>query len=154
LRQQRRLSQLRFQEDYYEHLREDRLRLESVSYVYYAPEFRYYRGGSYYETSRYGADMIRRAVNLGYSEGVRAGQADRADGYRFDYDDSYAFQDAAFGYDGYYINLPEYQYYFREGFRRGYEDGFNGQWRYGSYYGGSFNILGAILQGIFDPRGF
>jgi hypothetical protein len=155
LRQERRLSQLRFQQEYFEHLRQDRIRLEAErDYYYAAPEYRYYRAGRYYETSRYGSDMLRRAVNYGYAEGARAGQADRADGYRFDFDDSPAFQDAAYGYDGYYVDLPEYQYYFREGFRRGYEDGYEGRYQYGSYNNGVFNILGGVLQGLFDPRPF
>jgi hypothetical protein len=43
-------------------------------------DYRYSRGGSYYETNRYGAQMLRRAVNNGYEEGFWAGQADREDG--------------------------------------------------------------------------
>jgi hypothetical protein len=98
--------------------------------------------------------MLRQAVNDGYAEGVRAGQADRADGYRSDFNESPAYQDAAYGYDGYYVDLPEYQYYFREGFRRGYEDGYDGRYQYGSYSNGVFNIIGSVLRGIFDPQGY
>jgi len=47
-----------------------------------------------------------------------------------------------YGYDGYYVDVTEYQYYFREGFRRGYEDGYYGRSQYGSYSGGKFAILG------------
>ena len=36
-------------------------------------------GGRYYETNQYGADLLRQAVNYGYDQGVRAGQADRQD---------------------------------------------------------------------------
>ena len=154
LRQQRRLAQSRFQHEYFERLRQNRLRLNSWNYVYVAPSYRYYRGGQYYQTSSYGASMIRQAINDGYAEGVRAGQADRADGYGFDYDDSFAYQDASFGYDSYYVDLPEYQYYFREGFRRGYEDGYEGRYQYGRYSNGVFSIAGAILQSIFDPRNY
>jgi len=50
--------------------------------------------------------------------------------------------------------LGEYQYYFREGFRRGYEDGYYGRWQYGSYSNGVFSLLGGILQGILDLRPF
>jgi hypothetical protein len=55
---------------------------------------------------------------------------------------------ASYGYDGYYVDLNEYQYYFREGFRRGYEDGYRNSSRYGRYNNGSHSILGAILEGI------
>jgi hypothetical protein len=43
------------------------------------------------------------------------------------------------------VDLAEYQYYFREGFRRGYEDGYYGRYQYGSYSGGKYQILGNIL---------
>jgi hypothetical protein len=46
------------------------------------------------------------------------------------------------------VDLNEYQYYFREGFRRGYEDGYYGRYQYGSYSNGNYSILGAILDSI------
>jgi hypothetical protein len=57
-------------------------------------------------------------------------------------------QDASYGYDGYYVDLGEYQHYFREGFRRGYEDGYYSRSQYGSYSNGGYSILGAILEQI------
>jgi hypothetical protein len=54
----------------------------------------------------------------------------------------------SYGYDGYYVDLSEYQYYFREGFRRGYEDGYYSRSRYGRYSNGSASILGTILESI------
>jgi flagellar biosynthesis/type III secretory pathway protein FliH len=45
------------------------------------------RGGSYYETNEYGADLLRQAVNNGYQEGFRAGEADRQDRWHSDYRD-------------------------------------------------------------------
>lgn len=92
--------------------------------------------------------MLRQAVRYGYEEGVRAGQSDREDNWAFGYQDSYAYQDATFGYNGYYIGLDEYRYYFREGFRRGYEDGFYDRWQYGSYAEGTFRLLGNVLLEI------
>src|SRR5262249_33490322 len=100
--------------------------------------------------NRYGADMLRRAVNLGYEEGYRAGIADREDGWTFDYQSLDAFEDATYGYDGYYVDLAEYQYYFSEGFRRGYEDGYYGRYEYGAYSNGSYNILGNVLNLILN----
>jgi len=140
---------LRYQQNYYNRLQRDRLRLQRGSYynslIY---NYRYNRGGSYYYTSSYGASMLRRALNDGYAQGYEAGQADRYDDWDFDCDNSYGYQDASYGYDGYYIGLGEYQYYFRQGFRRGYEDGYYGRYQYGYYNGGRRSLLGTILKGI------
>ena len=129
------------------------LRLQSFRYDDYgSPNYSYYREGSYYETNQYGANLLRQAVNNGYEEGFRAGQADREDGWHENYRDSDAYQDSTYGYDGYYVDLNEYQYYFREGFQRGYEDGYNDRNEYGSYSNGSYNILGEILDTILEIR--
>jgi hypothetical protein len=152
LQQQRRRAQLRYQQRYLGQLSRDQLRLQQWSYnndYYSSPyNYRYSRGGSYYETNQYGAEMLRRAVNDGYEEGFYAGQADREDGWSFSPDEAYAYQDASYGYDGYYVDLNEYQYYFREGFRHGYEDGYYRRSQYGRYSNGSYSILGAILERI------
>jgi hypothetical protein len=100
--------------------------------------------------------MLRQAVRYGYEQGVRAGLADREDRWRFNYQDSYAYQDATFGYGGYDVGLSDYRYYFREGYRRGYEDAFYGRSRYGSYStgGGGINILANVLQQILNLQAF
>jgi flagellar biosynthesis/type III secretory pathway protein FliH len=92
--------------------------------------------------------LLRQAVNYGYQEGFRAGQADRQDRWRSNYQGSYAYQDANYGYNGYYVERDDYNYYFRQGFRRGYEDGYNSRYRYGRYYNGSYSILDAILAQV------
>ena len=92
--------------------------------------------------------MLRRAMNDGYSQGFQAGQADRYDDWDYDYDNSDGYRDASYGYDSYYVGLSEYQYYFREGFRRGYEDGYYGSSQYGRYSNGRRSLLGNILRGI------
>ena len=149
LEQQRRLNQLRYQQRYFERVRRDQLRLQQWRYNDYGPyNYRYRRGNSYYNTNQYGAEMLRRAVNDGYREGYQAGQADRQDGWGFNPQEAYGYQDASYGYDGYYVDLSEYQHYFREGFRRGYEDGYYSRSQYGRYSNGSGSILGAILEGI------
>ena len=154
--QQRRMGQWRFQQDYLNRLRRDQIRLQnSRPYYYYGgPSYRYYRGGSYYETNQYGVNMLRQAINNGYAEGVRAGQADRQDGFRFSPQDSYAYEDAMYGFDNYYVDPGEYQYYFRQGFQRGYEDGYNGRYQYGTYSNGVFNILSNILSSIFSAQSY
>jgi hypothetical protein len=140
---------LRYQQQYLDRLRRDQLRLQQWRYNDYGPSnYRYRRGNSYYETNRYGAEMLQRAINDGYQQGYSAGRADREDGWGFNPNDAYGYQDASYGYDGYYVDLDEYQYYFREGFRRGYEDGYHSSSRYGRYNNGVANILGAIVEGI------
>jgi hypothetical protein len=89
-------------------------------------------------------------VNYGYQEGFRAGAADREDRWRGDYQDSFAYQDANYGYSGYYVDQADYNYYFREGFRRGYEDGFSDRYQYGVYSNGSYSVLGNVLSLILN----
>ncbi|MEK6301243.1 MAG: hypothetical protein AABO41_11015 [Acidobacteriota bacterium] len=141
---------MRYQQRYLDNLRQDQLRLQSWQYSYAPPQYRYYRGGRYYQANRYSADMLRQAVRNGYEEGVRAGLSDREDRWRSNYQDSYGYQDASYGYNGYYVGLSDYRYYFREGFRRGYEDGYYGRSRYGSNSNGAFNILTGVLQTILN----
>jgi flagellar biosynthesis/type III secretory pathway protein FliH len=152
------MAQYRFQQQYLARLRQQQIRIQNARnynyardpYFYTAPSYRYSRGGSYYETNQYGVNLLRQAVNNGYEEGFRAGQADRQDRWRSSYEDSYAYQDSTYGYTGYYVDPEDYRYYFREGFRRGYEDGYNSRYQYGRYSGGKYNILGAILSQILN----
>jgi hypothetical protein len=110
--------------------------------------YRYARGGRYYQTNQYGIDLLRQAINFGYEEGWRAGEADRADRGRGGYEDSYAYQDANYGYRGLYVDRDDYNNYFREGFRRGYEDGYYERSQYGTYANGRTSILAAVLGTI------
>ena len=112
--------------------------------------FRYSRGGSWYETNQYGANLLRQAVNYGYAEGFRAGDADRRDRWRSSYQDSFAYQDANYGYTGYYVERDDYNYYFREGFRRGYEDGYGRHSVYGQRSGSSFVIRSNVFSVILN----
>jgi hypothetical protein len=156
--QQRRPAQYGFQQDYYRRLRQQQLRLQNERnynysndpYYYTGWTHRYNRGGTSYQTNQYGADLLRHAVNNGYQEGFHGGQADRQDRWRSNYQDSYAYQDANYGYGGRYVQQDEYNYYFRQGFSRGYEDGFNSRSQYGSYSNGKYSMLSAILGGILN----
>jgi hypothetical protein len=155
LQKQQRQAHLRFQQQYLERLRQDQINLQNArSYEYSAPSYRYSRGGRYYQTNQYGVDMLRQGVNHGYERGVRAGQADREDRARFSYKDSYAYQDASYGYNGYHVDLNEYRHYFREGFSRGYQDGYYGRSQYGSNSNGAFSLLGNILQQVFNVQSY
>jgi hypothetical protein len=154
LQQAHRSAQYSFQEQYIAGLNDQRQRLNTyVTYNYYndpyfytPPTYRYLRAGRYYETNEYGARVLREAVNDGYEQGFRAGVADRQDGWRFDYRNSYAYQDANYGYVGFYVDRVEYNYYFREGFRRGYEDGYYSRSRYGVRLNGKAAIAAGILS--------
>lgn len=44
------------------------------------------------------------------------------------------------------MDLDDYSYYFREGFRRGYEDGYAGRYQYGRYVNGSYSLLDVVLS--------
>jgi hypothetical protein len=131
-------------------LQSDRHDYNNDPYFYTAPDYRYNRGGRFYETNQYGADMLRQAINFGYQEGYLAGQADRQDRWRSDYQDSYAYQDGNYGYDGYSVDQADYNYYFRQGFQRGYGDGYNSRYQYGRYSGGKYTIQVGIMGTILN----
>jgi hypothetical protein len=157
LQQQKRTAQYDVHQQYEARLRQQQSHVQqSQGHYNYGRDpyfstpatYRYSRGGRYYETNQYGLNLLRQAVNYGYDEGVRAGLADRRDRWESNYGKSFAYQDANYGYTGFYVDRDDYNYYFREGFRRGYEDGYNSHYQYGTYSGGKGSILGAILGGI------
>jgi hypothetical protein len=156
LQQQNRRAQVVYQQQYVAGLHQQQLRIQGQTqynyggdpYFYTASTYRYARGGRYYETNQYGAALLRQAVNYGYDQGVRAGRADRQDRWASNYQDSYAYQDANYGYGGFYVDQADYNNYFREGFRRGYEDGYGAHYRYGTYTNGRGVVLTAILGNI------
>jgi len=152
---QNRAAQYAYITDYNNRLYAQQARYATQSFDYYndpyfysAPSYRYMRDGAYYTINQYGVNMLNTAVNDGYGEGYRAGRADRMDGWRADYRSNWVYQNATYGYNGYYLDRGEYSYYFREGFRRGYEDGYYSRYQYGSYSNGSYSIVGAVLNTI------
>ena len=104
--------------------------------------------GATRETNQFGVDALRQAVNLGYREGYRSGQADREDHWKANYANSPAYREATYGYTGSYVDQADYSYYFREGFRRGYDDGYRSRLQYGSNVNGNYSILSNVLSGI------
>ncbi len=97
LRQQKRIQHLKFQEQYEDRLRAQRAQLSQARYDYYndpyyytAPNYRYVRGGQYYQTNQYGMKKLEQALQAGYNEGYRAGHADREDRWRYDYQSAFA----------------------------------------------------------------
>ena len=156
LQLQRRLAQARYMEDYWRRLAQQQQRVNSWQsynynndpYFYTPANYRYGYGGSYYETNQYGANLLQQAINEGYREGYDAGRADRNDSWRYGYQDSFAFQDANYGYNGMYVSQSSYNYYFRQGFQRGYEDGYYSRNQYGRNVGGTLAVLGAVIGTI------
>ncbi len=112
------------------------------------PRYRYARGGVFYETNDFGANVLRQAVDTGYAQGFATGRADRQDRWQDDYQNAYAYQDANYGYDGFYVDRGQYNYYFRQGFSRGYDDAYYGRSRYGVYTAGRYSVAGAVLSGL------
>jgi hypothetical protein len=151
LERQRRNAQYRYQQDYWrrwqaEQARRRTLRIDYNDPFFYTPyNYRYSYGGRWYGTNSYGARMLEQAVRDGYREGWYAGQADRADRWRFDYDGNIGYLDGSYGYYGQYVSLGDYRYYFRQGFQRGYQDGYYGRSQYGLHGSGGAMILPAIL---------
>jgi hypothetical protein len=158
LQQQNRKAQFGAQQQYVVRLRQQQVRIQTRGrydygrdpYFYSAPTYRYFYRGRTYETNQSGVNLLRQAVNFGYEEGHRAGMADRQDRWASGYEDSYAYQDANYGYSGFYVAREDYNDYFREGFRRGYEDGYNRRAHYGTYVNGRGTVLGAILATILN----
>ena len=142
--QQRYLEALRRQQEQVRAQRD----LAREAYITAPMTYRYRLNGAYHETNQYGADVLRQSVNNGYAQGYQQGQADRADGLRADYRRSFAYRDANYGYTGMYIPQNEYNYYFRQGFQRGYDDGYANASRYGRYSNGTGSILGNLLNSI------
>lgn len=153
--QQKRAAQYRAQQQYLAQLRAQQLRLQTARnysndpYISTAPSYRYAYSGVNRQTNQYGADVLRQAVNYGYQEGVRFGQADRQDGLTPNFQNSYAYQDANYGYAGNYVDQSDYNYYFRQGFQRGYTDGYYSRSQYGSTLAnGNSSILAGLLTTI------
>jgi len=128
-------------------IRKQQKQIEKAQRDYY----RIYRNGSYYQTDYRGTELLRRAVNEGYAQGYRQGVRDRRYGIHTGYQSATMYRTGIFGYQS-YVDRGQYQYYFRQGFERGYYDGFNSQTRYGYYSGGKWSILGNVLGAILDIR--
>lgn len=146
------MAQIHYQQQYRARLLQQQRRWQLASYDYYSDPYyytpvshRYSYGGQWYQTNRYGVNLMQQAVNHGYEEGLRAGRADRQDGWRYDYRGSYAYQDASYGYNGHYIGQDQYTHYFRQGFERGYEDGYYSRHRYGQREGDGYKVVAAVL---------
>lgn len=148
-------AQRRAQREYLEYQRAGRMNNagNGIGYGYGRARandrYRVYRNGRYYSTDQRGAELLQRAVNLGYQRGFQSGQEDRRYGNRYGYNDERTYRSGTHGYQS-YVARDQYQYYFQQGFQRGYEDGYNQQARYGYQSGNNWNILGTVLNSILN----
>jgi hypothetical protein len=160
LQQQNRHAQYTVQQQYLTRLQQQQATVQHQTPADYERDpsfstpasYRYARGGQSYETNQYGVDLLRQAVNYGYDQGYRTGEADRTDHSPSNFEVSFAYQDANYGYGGFYVDRDDYNFYFREGFRRGYEDGYGGHTQFGLYVNGKGTILDAVLGSIFNVQ--
>jgi hypothetical protein len=154
--QQNRRSQFEVQQQYAERLRQQESQAQNDRNYNFGNDaffntpwnYRYEVGNVYRQTNQYGAHSLQEAVNYGYQEGFLAGDADRRDRWGYKYQDSFAYRDANFGYRGLYVAQSDYNYYFRLGFRKGYDDGYYSRSRYGRRGNGSYTVLKVVLSGI------
>ena len=123
--------------------------------------YRVNRGGRWYNTNERGADLLRQAVNQGYQQGFNAGRADQNGRRRGGWSNSNIYRNGSQGYQS-GVDRGQYQYYFRQGFQRGYQDatnsryqnGYTGDFDYGTYNNGTPNILGTILNQVLNIQSY
>ena len=159
LQQQRRMSQFRAQQLYAAEIRQQQQGL--LTQRDYARDpwvgaphvFQYVANGANRQTNAVGADVLRQAVRNGYAQGYRAGQADQQDHSPSSYQSTFAYRDANYGYAGRDVDQTDYNFYFRQGLQRGYDDGFTHRAKYGTASNGSATILTSLLNSIlgFQP---
>ena len=68
------------------------------------------------------------AYDQGYRDGIRSGQKDLSEHARFEPADQPSYRDGDHGYSRSYGDIEAYKRNYREGFMRGYQDGY-GRWR-------------------------
>jgi hypothetical protein len=91
------------------------------------------------------SEVRDRAQRVGYDEGFRAGQIDRANGERADFRDEGVYQEATAGYQSQHGMLSYYRQQFRAAFARGYEDGYRNRNSDTRRRGGIGGIVGDII---------
>ena len=154
LQQQHRMAQFRAQQEYGAQLRKQQQVL--VATRNYAADpfvtapylYRYVANGANRQTNLYGAEALRQAVRNGYAQGYSAGQADKQDHSASNYESTFAYRDANYGYLGRDVDQSDYNFYFRQGLQRGYEDGFTHRSQYGTVSNGTPTVMAALQSRI------
>jgi hypothetical protein len=121
-------------------------RYDDDDYRYNDDDYRYGRNRRSGNNGGYNnrTDVRRQAQSIGYQEGYRAGQDDRASGRGYDLESHNTYRDATTGYNSSYGDIEYYRTSFREAYRQGYEEGYrNRSGRSGRSRVGT--ILGDIL---------
>jgi hypothetical protein len=91
------------------------------------------------------------AQDNGYQDGLNTGTSDAQRGQSYDPQRSHYYKNATDGYNSSYGNKGQYKQAYRDGFLRGYDDGYR---RYRGYGNGGYgyprrNRAGSILGDIF-----
>lgn len=123
--------------------------------------YRVNRDGRWYTTDQRGADLLRQAVNEGYRQGFNAGRSDYQGNRSSSWSNQSVYRTGTYGYQN-GVDRTQYQYYFRQGFQRGYQDGSNsryqngysGDFDYGTYNNGTPSILGTILNQLLNIQSY
>jgi len=123
--------------------------------------YRVNRGGRWYNTDQRGAELLRNAVNEGYRQGFMAGRQNITNNRRGSWSTSNVYRTGNMGYQT-SVDRGQYQYYFQQGFQRGYQDGSNRQYmndrsdrfQYGTYDNGQPSILSTILNEVLNIQNY
>jgi hypothetical protein len=94
---------------------------------------RYGRNGDY---ANYGYNVYQIAENQGYQDGLNTGANDARQGQSYNPERSHYYKNATYGYNSSYGRKDDYKQAYRNGFGRGYDEGFQ---RYGGYNRGRNN---------------
>ncbi len=123
--------------------------------------YRVNRDGRWYNTDERGAELLRNAVNEGYRQGFIAGRQNMTNNRRGSWSTSNVYRSGNMGYQA-SVDRGQYQYYFQQGFQRGYQDGSNRQYmndrsdrfQYGTYDNGQPSILSTILNQVLNIQNY
>lgn len=83
--------------------------------------------GNYPNNGGYGGYGIGNARNIGYNDGLLAGQKDRSTGHSFRPQENKGYRDADKGYSSSIGSKDQYKQVYRDGFMQGYQRGYYGR---------------------------
>jgi hypothetical protein len=105
--------------------------------------------GRYYNVDTTQADILREAIRQGYQQGYTAGRDARSNHRRNNYRSLTVYREGTYGYSS-GVERGQYQYYFQQGFDRGWQDGYNSRFNYGRETNGAVAITDTILNGLLN----
>lgn len=110
--------------------------------------------GRDYEMNYDGSELLKQSLNSGYQQGYQVGKDDHKAKRGETFSESLIYQNATTDYQSDVVDLNLYQYYFREGFQRGYADGYRNQKQYGKSTNGIRFISDTVSQQILNIQQF